>query len=401
MATNSYDEGAQALSSTLLAAGARLRPCQARLADWVDSLGAEALAEVSTVAADQGGRCSASPHAPSTRWRRRGALYAELRHHAARPPGPGSTATSPRSSPPRSPTPDGEPETLPMAAVRGLATTPTPAVRRAAYEAELAAWPTVAVACAAALNAIKGEANAVNRRRGWADPLDAVAVRQQRRPGHVRRHAARPSSRRCPTSAAGCAAKARLHGHDGGLPLVGPVRPAARRRRRRVAGPRACELVDGAFGGYSPARSAALADRAVGERWIDAEPRDGKRGGAFCMPFIGDRSLVLLNWSDSVDSVQTLAHELGHAYHNTQLADAHAAAAPAADGPGRDGQHLLRDAGGRAPGSAAAAGAERLALLDTDLRGRHPGRRRHPQPVPVRVRAVRRGAPAHAVASPS
>src|SRR5689334_5988310 len=54
VATNSYDEAAQALSSTILAAGARLRPCQARLADWVDSLGPDALAQVSTVAAEQG-----------------------------------------------------------------------------------------------------------------------------------------------------------------------------------------------------------------------------------------------------------------------------------------------------------------------------------------------------------
>jgi oligoendopeptidase F len=38
------------------------------------------------------------------------------------------------------------------------------------------------------------------------------------------------------------------------------------------------------------------------------------------MPFVGDRSLVLLNWSGSTESAQTTAHELGHAYHNTQLA---------------------------------------------------------------------------------
>ena len=35
------------------------------------------------------------------------------------------------------------------------------------------AWPTVAVVCAAALNSIKGEANAINRRRHWDSPLDA------------------------------------------------------------------------------------------------------------------------------------------------------------------------------------------------------------------------------------
>ena len=61
--------------------------------------------------------------------------------------------------------------------------------------------------------------------------------------------------------------------------------------------------------------------RALDERWIDAGPRDGKTGGAFCMPFIGSRSLVLLNWAGSADSTQTLAHELGHAYHNTTLAE--------------------------------------------------------------------------------
>lgn len=38
------------------------------------------------------------------------------------------------------------------------------------------------------------------------------------------------------------------------------------------------------------------------------------------MRFVEDRSLVLLNWSGSVDSAQTTAHELGHAYHNTTLA---------------------------------------------------------------------------------
>ena len=38
------------------------------------------------------------------------------------------------------------------------------------------------------------------------------------------------------------------------------------------------------------------------------------------MPFVDDRSLVLLNWAGSLDSAQVTAHELGHAYHNTTLA---------------------------------------------------------------------------------
>lgn len=59
----------------------------------------------------------------------------------------------------------------------------------------------------------------------------------------------------------------------------------------------------------------------MAESWIDVAPRDGKAGGAFCLPVRGDESRVLLNFGGTFDSVSTLAHELGHAYHNTQLAD--------------------------------------------------------------------------------
>jgi oligoendopeptidase F len=82
----------------------------------------------------------------------------------------------------------------------------------------------------------------------------------------------------------------------------------------------ATSAVQSAFGGYSP-QLQALAKRALDDKWIDAEIREGKGGGAFCMSVDGDRSLVLLNFNGSFDSVQTLAHELGHAYHNTQLAN--------------------------------------------------------------------------------
>jgi len=65
----------------------------------------------------------------------------------------------------------------------------------------------------------------------------------------------------------------------------------------------------------------ALSERAFHERWIDAEPRVGKAGGAFCMGVRGDESRILANYSPSYDGVSTLGHELGHAYHNVCLAD--------------------------------------------------------------------------------
>ncbi|WP_420453437.1 M3 family metallopeptidase [Ilumatobacter sp.] len=131
------------------------------------------------------------------------------------------------------------------------------------------------------------------------------------------------------------------------------------------------EVVRDAFGGFG-ANLGGLVDRALDERWIDASPRDGKTGGAFCMPFVGDRSLVLLNWSGSAESAQTTAHELGHAYHNTTLADRTALQTrlpmALAETASIFCETLVVEAGlERLQGGG--HDAERLALLDVDLQG--------------------------------
>ena len=64
-----------------------------------------------------------------------------------------------------------------------------------------------------------------------------------------------------------------------------------------------------------------FAARAFREQWIDAEPRDGKRDGAYCMPLRNDESRVFANFKPSFDGTSTLAHELGHGYHNMNLAN--------------------------------------------------------------------------------
>ncbi|HMN62588.1 MAG TPA: M3 family metallopeptidase, partial [Anaerolinea sp.] len=70
------------------------------------------------------------------------------------------------------------------------------------------------------------------------------------------------------------------------------------------------------FAAFSPDLE-AFARRAFDHRWIDAEQRKGKRGGAFCMGVPGVKeSRVLCNFDGSLDQVSTIAHELGHAFHN-------------------------------------------------------------------------------------
>ena len=66
----------------------------------------------------------------------------------------------------------------------------------------------------------------------------------------------------------------------------------------------------------------SFVQEAYQKNWLDIEPRDGKRGGAFCSNLhpIGE-SRILSNFDGSFSSLTTLAHELGHAYHGSKLVD--------------------------------------------------------------------------------
>jgi oligoendopeptidase F len=314
--TNSFDETAQGLLSELEVLESRQRPLLARLAEWVSSLGVDELATVSTEVAEHRGPLTfLAARAKHQMAESEEGLYAELSTT-------GSSAWERLHADVTSQLtevvelPDG-PRSMPMAAIRGLATEGDPAVRQAAYEAELRAWPTVAVTCAAAMNAVKGEANIVNSRRGWESPIEAslFANNVSRTTFDAMQSAVDAS---LPDFHRWMRVKAGLHGHTAGMPwydLFAPLPTAA----ANISWTEGIDIVRGAFASYSQPLG-GLVDRAIEEQWIDADPREGKRGGAFCMPFVGDRSLVFLNWSGSVDSAQTTAHELGHAYHNTQLA---------------------------------------------------------------------------------
>jgi pepF/M3 family oligoendopeptidase len=261
--------------------------------------------------------------------------------------------------------PDGTMPSLPMAAIRGLATHADPAVRKAAYDAEMAAWPTVTATCAAAMNGVKGEANVVNRRRGWQTPLDAsLFANSVSRPTFDAMHEAITDS--LPDFRHWMRSKARLHGHQGALPWYDlfaplPFAPAS------ITWDEGLEIVRNAFASYGGPLG-GLVERAVDEEWLDAGPRPGKGGGAFCMPFIDDRSLVFLNWSGSVDAAQITAHELGHAYHNTQLAHRtqlqRSLPMALAETASIFCETLVVE-----EGLQRLHGRERLALLDTDLVG--------------------------------
>jgi oligoendopeptidase F len=260
--------------------------------------------------------------------------------------------------------PGGQEETLPIFAVRGLATNPDPAVREAAHRAELAAWEAHATPIAAALNAVKGETLVLDRRRGWDDPLSPVLeANAVDRPTldamNAAVDAALPDFRRY------LAAKARLLGKQqcAFWDLLAPVRPV-----RPTSWTDAVAMVDGAFAGYD-AELRSICVRALAESWIDAGPRAGKVGGGFCLPVGEGNSRILMNFDGSIDAVHTLAHELGHAFHNHTLRERtpiqRATPMPLAETASIFCETILTDQ--------ALAGApdddQRLALLEADLQG--------------------------------
>ena len=66
---------------------------------------------------------------------------------------------------------------------------------------------------------------------------------------------------------------------------------------------------------FSP-RFAEIVRRFYDGNWIDAEPRQGKRGGAFCSGTApAYNPFILCNYTDDMRDAMTVAHELGHGIH--------------------------------------------------------------------------------------
>jgi len=208
---------------------------------------------------------------------------------------------------------NGSVEDLPVTVVQNLRVDPDETIRRRAYEAELRAWQSVREPLASCLNGVKGAVVVLNRHRGRGDalhqPLDQARIDRHTLEAMLgAMHDSFPAFRRY------FQAKARLLGKEtmAWWDLFAPLGQAG----RQYTFGEAQEFIQQQFGTFS-GRLVSLARRAFEQHWIDAEPRDGKRGGAFCMrvPAVNE-SRILCNFDGSLDQVLTLAHELGHAYHN-------------------------------------------------------------------------------------
>lgn len=208
---------------------------------------------------------------------------------------------------------DGKVQKLPITAIINFRGHPDEDVRRRGYETENQIWETVKEPLAAAMNGIKGEVNTLNHRRGRKDAVHSSidAARIDRSTLEAMLGAMEDSF---PMFRRYFRAKAKRFGQEK-LPWWNLYAPVGESNTSYTFA-EARDFVLENFGKFSPDLK-AFAQHAFENHWIDAEMRDGKRGGAFCMEVPGVKeSRVMCNFDGSLDQVSTIAHELGHGFHN-------------------------------------------------------------------------------------
>jgi len=190
-------------------------------------------------------------------------------------------------------------------------------VRSASFAALTELLQQDEVPYAAALNGVKGQTLELARRRGWTSVLDAALFdngidAQSLAAMRTATAEVAPVMRRY------LKAKARFLGKQA-LPWSDLQAPVVVGEPRRFDWAEAKGFVVERFGRYSK-RLAGFADRTFREGWVDVPPRPGKRNGAYCSRVPSRKeSRVMLNFGGRLSDVFTLAHELGHAYHNDCL----------------------------------------------------------------------------------
>lgn len=208
-------------------------------------------------------------------------------------------------------------EAINLSSVRNLAYDPDPAVRKDAYDAELACYEKIKDAVAFSLNSIKLEVINNARLRGFDSPLAQTLFQSDMKRetldallGAMNDHF--DIFRRY------LKIKAKALGHKNGMPWYDMFAPMGGMDKKYTV-EEARDYLLNIFKTFDKDLH-DMVERAFAESWIDFYPRDGKRGGAFCSGLEGHhQSRIMTNFDGSFSDIVTLAHELGHAYHNLNI----------------------------------------------------------------------------------
>ena len=206
-----------------------------------------------------------------------------------------------------------------LSSIRNLAYDEDPQVRKDAYEAEIACYEAIKEPVAHALNAIKLETISDCQLRGYESPLARTLKHSDMEKATLDAMLV-AMDEYLPKFWQYLKAKAKVLGHEKGLPWYDLFAPMGASSSTFTT-EQARDFLLEQFSTFD-SELTELVRRAFDEAWIDFYPRDGKRGGAFCSSIhaIGE-SRILTNFDGMFTDVVTLAHELGHAFHNLCIHD--------------------------------------------------------------------------------
>lgn len=180
------------------------------------------------------------------------------------------------------------------------------------------AWGEKADFCADALNRLAGFRLQLYRHRGWEsvlkEPLAVCRMKQETLDAmwDAVSRSKEPLTRYLERKARILGLE-RLSWHDVSAPLGETA--------KHIAYDEGAKLIVEQFGRFSP-KMAEFAEAALEEGWIEGEDRPGKRPGGFCTSFpLKQETRIFMTYSGTMDNVSTLAHELGHAYHQHVMND--------------------------------------------------------------------------------
>jgi len=212
----------------------------------------------------------------------------------------------------------GEEVTISPGQLANRMTDPDPAVRSHLMGKWEEAWTKEADLCAIALNKLAGYRLALYKRRGWdsflMEPLEINRMSEEtldtmwdtinKNKGRLVDYMKR---------------KKQYLGLSqfGWQDYNAPVGKA----ESKMSYDQAADFIVDKFGQIS-GKMASLATRAFNERWIESEDRPGKRMGGFCTSFPEARqSRIFVTFSGTLGNVSTVAHEIGHAFHQSVMND--------------------------------------------------------------------------------
>lgn len=207
---------------------------------------------------------------------------------------------------------DGETKHLSVGQAANLMSHPDRNVREQVFAKWQEAWGQETELCAMALNHLGGFRLALYRHRGWdsvlREPLEIGRMQEKTLDAMWQ-----AINNRKDKLVAYLNRKAKLLGVEklGWADVGAPVGS----QTKKVSYDEAAAMIVEHFGRFNP-NMAQFAQRAFDEAWIEAEDRPGKRPGGFCTSFpVSQQSRIFMTYAGNASNVSTLAHELGHAYH--------------------------------------------------------------------------------------